>query len=242
MYRDRLEEDVRNWFYKKPINEATGESGGGRGSYVGPLSPGIRKFKKTSIQPFTIPVSKYDDAMLEYDSYDGSMDETKKQIKKIETSANKVSNFLKKHPNLTSSDEDGNNINQTPGRKLNIVPIKEGDTSVTAGIYNGPVELGLKKWKKEHLGPYQEFVDTEFNHKKKQKTLKNNIKRIVGVWEKNSDGTYDMEEHDVHTVNEWVEITESTTIQELGYNSDTVELYDTMYNKLVQKLKKGLTL
>lgn len=241
MYRDRLEEDVRNWFYKKPINEATGESGV-RGSYVGPLVPGVRKFDKTSMEPFTIPVSKYNDAMLGYDSYDGSMDETKKQIKKLETRANKISNFLKKHPNLTTSDDDGNNINQTPGRNLKMVPVKESDTSVTAGMYNGPVELGLKKWKKEHLGPYQEFVDTEFNHKKKQKTLKNNIKRTVGVWEKNSDVTYDMEEHDVHTINEWVEITESTTMKELGYHNGNKELYNAMYNRLVQKLKKGLTL
>lgn len=241
MYRDRLEEDVRNWFYKKPINEATGESGV-RGSYVGPLVPGVRKFDKTSMEPFTIPVSKYNDAMLGYDSYDGSMDETKKQIKKIEARSNKISNFLKKHPNITSSDEDGNNINQTPGKKLKIVPIKESDTSTSAGVYNGPIELGLKKWKKEHLGPYQEFVDTEFNHKKKQKTLKNNIKRTVGVWEKNSDGTYDMEEHDVHTINEWVEITESTTMKELGYYNGNKELYGAMYNRLVQKLKKSLTL
>ena len=164
MYRDRLEEDVRNWFYKKPINEATGESGV-RGSYVGPLVPGVRKFDKTSMEPFTIPISKYNDAMLGYDSYDGSMDETKKQIKKIETSANKVSNFLKKHPNLTSSDEDGNNINQTPGRKLKMVP-----------------------------------------------------------------------------VNEWVEITESTTIKDFGYNKDTEELFDSMYRILSERLKTKLGL
>ena len=37
--------------------------------------------------------------------------------------------------------------------------------------------------------------------------MKNNNKRVVGVWEKNSDGSYDTPEHEVHTVNEWVEIT-----------------------------------
>jgi hypothetical protein len=125
MYRDRLDENVRDWYYKKPIREATGDSGGGRGSYIGPLVPGVRQFNKTTIQPFTIPVSKYNDAMLGYDSYDGSMDEPKKEIKKIESRSKKISNFLKNHPDLTTSDDDGNNINQTPGRKLNIVPIKE---------------------------------------------------------------------------------------------------------------------
>jgi hypothetical protein len=74
--------------------------------------------------PFTIDVSKYDSPELEYDSYDGSMDETKKQIKKIEGKAKKITNYMTKHPNSTNSDEDGNNINQTPGKKgLKIVPI-----------------------------------------------------------------------------------------------------------------------
>jgi hypothetical protein len=43
-------------------------------------------------------------------------------------------------------------------------PIREADTSMTSGIYNVPVEIGLKKW------------------------------------EKNPDGSYDMEGHDVHTI------------------------------------------
>jgi len=73
---------------KIQIKEATNDSGS-KGSYVGPLQPGIRKFKKSQMGPFSIPVSKYDSPELEYDSYDGSMDETKKQIKKIEGKAKK---------------------------------------------------------------------------------------------------------------------------------------------------------
>lgn len=104
------------------INESISD-GGGRGSYIAPMQPGIRIFKKSDMQPFNIPVSKYDNAMLEYDSYDGSMDEPKKQIKKIESKAKKISKYMEKHPNLTAGDEDGNNINQNPGKKLKIVPI-----------------------------------------------------------------------------------------------------------------------
>lgn len=104
------------------INESTSD-GGGRGSYIAPMQPGIRIFKKSDMQPFNISVSKYDNAMLEYDSYDGSMDEPKKQIKKIESKAKKISKYMEKHPNLTAGDEDGNNINQNPGKKLKIVPI-----------------------------------------------------------------------------------------------------------------------
>ena len=197
--------DILNKVKQELIKEATSDSGG-RGSYVGPMRPGIKEFDKTALQPFNVPVSKYNDAMLSYDSYDGKMSLPKKQTSKIERKAKKESDYLKKHPNLTLSDDDGNNINQTPGYKKKIVPIKEASTSITSGVYNGPIELGLKKWRKEHLGPFQEFVDTKFNHKKKQKTLKNNIRKVVGVWEKNSDGSYNTPEHDVHTVNEWTEI------------------------------------
>lgn len=83
--------------------------------------------------------------------------------------------------------------------KLNI---DEANSSVTAGEYTGPLELGLIKWKNNTLAPFSEFVNTEFNHKKKQKTVKNNVKRVVGVWEKNPDGSYKTNQHNVHTINE----------------------------------------
>jgi hypothetical protein len=110
---------------KKIIIEATSDGGSSRGSYVAPLQPGVREFEKTDLQPFTIPVSKYNDAMLEYDSYDGEMDTPKKEISKLEKKSKKISNYIKKHPNSTFSDDDGNNINPTPGKKINIVPIEK---------------------------------------------------------------------------------------------------------------------
>jgi hypothetical protein len=121
---------------KKVLREATSESGS-RGSYIAPLQPGIRIFKKNEMGPFTIPVSKYDSPMLEFDSYDGKMDETKKQIKKIESKAKKVSNYIKNHPESTNSDDDGNSINQTLGKNLKIVPIKE-DLGVWFGKKKSP--------------------------------------------------------------------------------------------------------
>ena len=205
--------NIRN-IIKEILKEATSTSMGARGSYVAPISFGIREFEDSSNQPFTSPVSKYDSPFLEYDSYDGSMETPKKQIKKIENKARKVTNYIKNHPNSTSGDEDGNVINQYPGKGKTIVPIKEwvdldsivlteaSTTSVTAGTYNGPIGVGLKKWKKSELGPFTEFVDSEFNHNKKQKTLKNNIKGYVGVWEKNKDGSYVTDTHDAHTINE----------------------------------------
>ena len=110
---------------KKQISEATSSSSGSRGSYIAPLQPGMREFEKSQLEPFNIPLSKYDSPLLAYDSYDGKMDERKSQIKKIESQAKKVTNYIKKHP--TFSDDDGNIINQYPTgkNKKSIVPIKE---------------------------------------------------------------------------------------------------------------------
>jgi hypothetical protein len=202
---------------KIQINEATSDSGS-KGSYVGPLQPGIRKFKKSEMGPFTIPVSKYDSPELEFDSYDGSMDETKKQIKKIEGKAKKITNYMTKHPDSTSGDEEGNSINQTPGKNKKIVPIKENSTANSAGEYNGPIELGLKKWRKSELFPFIVQSSHKTNKKSKGKNVKNNVNRVVGMWEKGVDGSYDIDTHDVHTVNEWVEITQDTILEEIFLN------------------------
>jgi hypothetical protein len=203
---------------KIQIKEATSDSGS-KGSYVGPLQPGIRKFKKSEMSPFTIPVSKYDSPELEYDSYDGSMDETKKQIKRIEGKAKKITNYMTKHPDSTSGDEDGNSINQTPGKNKKIVPIKENSTANSAGEYNGPIELGQKKWRKSELFPFIVQSSHKTNKKSKKKNIKNNVKRVVGMWEKGVDGTYDIDTHDVHTVNEWIEITKDTNVDNIVDNT-----------------------
>jgi hypothetical protein len=156
--------------------------------------------------------------MLEFDSYDGSMDETKKQIKKIEGKAKKITNYMTKHPDSTSGDEEGNNINQTPGKNKKIVPIKENSTANSAGEYNGPIELGLKKWRKSELFPFIVQSSHKTNKKSKGKNVKNNVNRVVGMWEKGVDGSYDIDTHDVHTVNEWVEITQDTIFEEIFLN------------------------
>ena len=112
---------------KKHISEATSNSSGSRGSYIAPLQPGLRPFKKETLAPFTDELSNYDSPLLQYDSYDGKMDLRRKQIKQIEAQAKKVTDFIKKHPDSTFSDEDGNVINQYPKgkNKKGIVPIKE---------------------------------------------------------------------------------------------------------------------
>jgi hypothetical protein len=187
---------ISNNKIKEIIQEVT-STNGSRGSYVGPLQNGIRLFKKDQLDPYTVPVSKYDSPELEYDSYDGKIDTPKKKIKSIEKKAKKSSEYLKKHPNLTFSDDEGNIINPFPGK------INEVDTTTSAGAYNGPMELGLRKWKKHILGPYTDEVNHHTTKKHKQKTLKNNVKRIVGVWEKDPyTKSHDVETYPVHTINE----------------------------------------
>jgi hypothetical protein len=80
--------------------------------------------------------------------------------------------------------------------------INETGSSVTAGLYNGPIELGIKKWSKSELGPFSEFVNTEYNKSQSKKSTKKNIKTTVGVWEKNEDGSYEIDTEDVDTINE----------------------------------------
>jgi hypothetical protein len=100
--------------------------------------------------------------------------------------------------------------------KLGIVPVKEGTNSEgSAGEYNGPLELGLKKWDKTLLSPFNIVVKNELNKVITQKKLKNNYKRVVGVWEKGSDGTYNNPTHDVHTINEWIEINDDLIVENL---------------------------
>lgn len=182
------------------INEATSESGS-RGSYVLPVQPGLKKFNKTELSPFDIQVSKYNNAELNYDSLDGELSTDKKKVKKMEKKSNKISNYKKNHP--TVSDDDGDVLNPYMS-KINewVEIIDESDSSTTAGLYNGPVELGMKKWSGSELGPYKEFVNTNINRKKTKSKLKNNIEKTVGMWEKGKDGSFEIETHDTHTIKE----------------------------------------
>lgn len=109
------------------ISEATGTSSGSRGSYNAPLSIGVRLFNKQAMQPYYVPTSEYDDAMLAYDSYDGKMSTPKKNINKIEKLARKISKKIKDNP--MSNDDDGDILNNNP-KKINewieIRDFKEG--------------------------------------------------------------------------------------------------------------------
>lgn len=186
-----------SFFKKKIISEATGDRVGGSGAYIPPIQPGERQFAKSQLEPFNIPVSDYKSPLVQYDSYDHKWDLRKDQIKQLEKTARKVTDYIKHHPYSTFSDEDGNIINATPSGRLKkdpfnleVVPIERGKkkineitTSTTAGEYSGPQELGMRKWTKSELGAYQVDSNHPANNIQKKKTTKDNILKTVGGWE-----------------------------------------------------------
>jgi hypothetical protein len=96
----------------KLIKEATGDSGGGRGSYIPPIQPGIRPWSGESLHPFTQSVSDYKSPLVQYDSYDKTWDLRSDQIRELEKTASKIQDYIKHNPYSTFSDDDGNIVNK----------------------------------------------------------------------------------------------------------------------------------
>ncbi len=80
--------DLNN-IIKKVVKEANSDRYAG--SYNGPLSMGEIDWGKQELGPFDTKVSNFFNAELEYDSYDGSLDMSKKKAKSLETKAKTVS-------------------------------------------------------------------------------------------------------------------------------------------------------
>jgi hypothetical protein len=205
------------------LNEVT-SSGIARGSYKPPIRPGLTYWDPEDLQPFVNPISDYVDAELNYDSLDGHISTPKHKISKKERIAKEIqTNDFKQDAPAEGDDEYTeapfkvlvplhHNKGDKSGKKPRIkdeshysapfTKIHESDTSISAGEYSGPIEVGMKKWKKSELGAYTEQVKSEINKKKIKSKLKNNIKRTVGMWEKGQDGTYNIETEDTHTIKE----------------------------------------
>ena len=143
------------------INEATSDLTGSRGSFVPPLRPGKRMFEKNQLGPFEIPVSKYYSQQLATDSYDGSMDTPKKDIKKIESKAKKASIYAKNHP--VRNDDDGDVINPFPGHNDKRPPTTETMQ---------PYTLKVNEWYYEEAPILTEDLAVWFGTKKKPKGSK----------------------------------------------------------------------
>ena len=207
------------------IKEATADRTGSRGSYIPPIQPGLRPFSGESLTPYTQSVSDYKSPLVQYDSYDKKWDLRRDQIKELEKTASKIQDYIIHHPYSTFSDNEGNIINPfmndgfNPNHDERMAPfiekvpfnewieidgklLNELTSSRYAGEYTGPIELGMKKWKKNELNPFNDFLNNETNLKKIKSTTKGNLKRTIGMWEKSSDGTYNRDTHHVDTINE----------------------------------------
>ena len=226
MKSESLFESFKKYLEVEKLSEAT-SSGMARGSYKPPIRPGLTYWGPEDLQPFVDSVSKYVDAEINYDSLDGHISTPKHKIPKKERIAKKIQNADFKQDAPVEGDDEytkapfkvlvpshhnkGDKTGKKPRIKdekhysapfTNVTKLTEADTMVSAGEYNGPIEIGMKKWKKSELGPFTELVKSEVNKKKIKSKIKNNIKKIVGMWEKGQDGTYNIDTHDTHTVNE----------------------------------------
>jgi hypothetical protein len=121
--------------------------------------------------------------------------------------------------------------------KNNKIQIKENSTSSSAGEYNGPIELGLKKWRKSELFPFINQSTHKTNKKSKGKNVKGNVNRVVGMWEKGIDGSYNIDTHDVHTVKEWFEVTNDTILEDIVPNGLKTT---SNYERVINKFKKDI--
>ena len=189
--------------YDVQILEAT--STGGSGSFRVPLRPGLKLWDKETLEPFTLPLNGYNNAEIYVDSLDGNI--KTKGVKRKEEMSVSISKSDKRHPVL--NDDDGSDLNDSPVNKkllkkvFDKIKIKEAtDTTLSAGEYSVPIEIGLKKWRKSELGPFTDDSNHQTTDKAKKKNLKNNIKKIVGMWEKQKDNGYEIPTHDVHTIKE----------------------------------------
>ena len=160
--------------YDNSIKEATNNTK--NSLYISTLTPGYREFEKNIIAPFTEYVNDWDDALLDYDSLDGEMSQSRKTIKKREKRAEKISKFIKNNPDKLAQ-EDGGLLNTSQSKDTDAKPIKNFDPKKTivklgektkiknkdlkeststggSGSFRVPLRPGLKLWDKDTLEPF----------------------------------------------------------------------------------------
>ena len=162
-----------NKIISKVIKEATSDATGSRGSYVPPMQPGLRPWKKSSLGPFDKAVSDFKSPLVQYDSYDHKFDLRRKQIIELEKLASKIQDYMKSNPYATFSDQDGNPVNQfmydgkTPDHNEKLspfiekVPFNEWVEVSDKGVLNEDLAVwfGKKKKPKGSSQPKGPWVD-----------------------------------------------------------------------------------
>ena len=160
--------------YDNTIKEATNNTK--NSIYISTLTPGYREFEKNIIAPFTEYVNDWDDALLDYDSLDGEISQSRETIKKREKRAEKISKYIKNNPDKLAQ-EDGGLLNTSQSKDTDAKPIKnfnpkktivklgektktknkglkESTGTMSSGSFRAPLRPGLKLWDKDTLEPF----------------------------------------------------------------------------------------
>jgi hypothetical protein len=172
----------------KSLREATGTMSSGK--YKVPLNLAPQTWNREVLEPFITPVSNYVSSDNAYDSYDGSMEKSPQEIKKLETLAKKMSKIAKSM--FSQNDPDGNPINgyipqgdkhsgtpeyikkiaKIPKSEYKNVLVKEAtESSWNSGEYNVPLSHGARNWEKNYLSPFEIEVDHIHTHHSKKNKL-----------------------------------------------------------------------
>ena len=143
--------------YDEYLTEASSTSNTLRGTYKPPLRPGIHKWFDENLDPYIEPVSKYVDAEINYDSLDGDVKKTKKEISKREKIAKQIRD---KDYKQDAPDEGDDEYASAPFKVLKptyqVDSVNEATSTGGSGTYRAPIRPGLKLWKKDTLEPYTE--------------------------------------------------------------------------------------
>jgi len=104
----------KKYYKEESLNEATTTSNY-RGSYKPPIRPGLTYWDPEDLQPYVDPLSKYVNAETNYDSLDGDIKKSKKEIAKKEKIAKKIQ---KKDFIQDSADEGDDEYTKAPFKIL----------------------------------------------------------------------------------------------------------------------------
>ena len=140
--------------YEKYLNEASTTSTVG-GTYKPPIRPGIRKWFDKNLMPFIDPVSDYVDAEINYDSLDGHVKKSKKEIRKREKLAKHIRD---KDYRQDAPDEGDDEYAYAPFKRLephyqvDSVNESKKDTNEDLGVWFGTKKK--PKGSKQPKGPW----------------------------------------------------------------------------------------
>ena len=140
--------------YEEYLNEASTTSTV-HGTYNAPIRPGIRKWFKENLTPFIEPVSDYVDAEINYDSLDGDIKKSKKEISKREKLAKNIRDKDYKQDSRDEGDDEYAYAPfkmHKPNNQVDSVNESKKETNEDLGVWFGTKKK--PKGSKQPKGPW----------------------------------------------------------------------------------------